>query len=334
MYRLFPSIFFLISVALLIQGCTKEKDAEALSFDELNPVKGSEQYYEALRAYKKSDHAVCFGWWGGSGVSAIDPDMTTRYEGLPDSMDIVSLWGGIPTDPAVHAEMQSVRQRKGTRFVLVIFGSGVDNLRKKNFPNLPVLTSIDSVAKSIADTVAKYNIDGFDLDYEPNYGDGGIFGHGGGGRDDGGDVYTQRLFKALSKYMGPVSGTGKLLIIDGENERGIEPYIDYLAQQAYGSSSFSALDSRYRQFGFDGVLPPRKFIVTENMQQYGGFGTTFNYNGVNIGSVTGMAMWNPSQGRKGGFGGYIIESDARSKTPTTYFYLRNGIQIQNPAPVK
>lgn len=334
MYRILSSLFFLLIACLLMQGCSKQNTAEPLDFKALNPIIGSDQYYEALRSYKKSDHAICFGWWGGSGVESIGSDMTTRYEGLPDSMDIVSLWGGIPKDSAVFAEMQSVRQRKGTRFVIVTFGSGVDNQRKRDFPALPVLEGIDSVAKAIADTVTKYNLDGFDLDYEPNYGDGGIFGHGGGGTDAGGDIYTQRLFKALSKYLGPASGTGKLLIIDGENEPGIEPYIDYLVQQTYDASAFSMLQNSYQRFGFNGILPARKFVVTENMQKNGGFGARFIYNGINIGSVTGMAIWNPTQGRKGGFGAYIIEGDARSKTPLTYYYLRNGIQIQNPAPVK
>lgn len=257
------------------------------------------------------------------------PGYGPRYLGLPDSMDIVSLWGGMPKDEANWEELRYCQRVKGTRFVSVMFGSGVDQLRQKNFPNMEIMQSIDSVAKSIADTVSKYELDGFDLDYEPSYGDRSIFGFGP--KDDGGDIYTQRLFKALSQYMGPKSTTGKLLIIDGENERGIEPYIDYLVQQTYNSQSFAALQSRYQSFGFNGVLPPEKFVVTENMQQYGASGSTFMLGGVNIGSVLGMASWNPTQGRKGGFGGYIIEADAKSRPPQSYYYLRRGIQIQNPA---
>ncbi|MCS3556567.1 MULTISPECIES: glycoside hydrolase family 18 [unclassified Sphingobacterium] len=303
--------------------------AEPIVFAETQPVIGSDVYYEGLRAYKKSDHAICFGWWGGSGAGGIGPDMSTRYLGLPDSMDIVSLWGGLPKDEANWEELRYCQRVKGTRFVLPTFGSGVDQIRKKNFPEMEVLQSIDSVAKSIADTVRKYGLDGFDLDYEPSYGDGGIFGHGP--KDEGGDIYTQRLFKALSQYMGPKSTTGKLLIIDGENEKGIEPYIDYLVQQAYNSKSYQALQSRYEYYGFNGVLPSKKFVVTENMQQYSAKGVAFMLDGADIGSVLGMASWNPMQGRKGGFGAFIIESDAKSRPPESYYYLRRGIQIQNPA---
>ena len=45
-----------------------------------------------------------------------------------------------------------------------------------------------------------------------------------------------------------------------------------------------------------------------------------------------MATWNPTQGRKGGFEAYLMEYDALSKpSQGLYYYLRTGIQIQNPA---
>ncbi|MGC4037735.1 MAG: glycoside hydrolase family 18 [Chitinophagaceae bacterium] len=322
-------------ICVLIASCAKETTPKPEVLKASLPIVGSDEYYAALRAYKKTDHAICFGWWGNSGVRSVSPDMTLRYEGLPDSMDIVSLWGGKPdlTDPA-WAEMQSVRKRKGTKFVLVLFGSTVNDWMQKNDSALyanDIMASIDTVAKAIVDTINKYQLDGFDLDYEPNFGDGGIFGHGGAGRDAGGDIYTQRLFKAFSKYLGPLSGTGKTLIVDGDCEPGITSSIDYLVQQAYGSDGPEDLEYRFHKFGFD-VLPSKKFVVTENMQQYGARGTSFFYKGADVGSVLGMAYWNPIEGRKGGFGAYIMETDAKSNPPTTFYHLQTGIQIQNPAP--
>jgi len=308
---------------MVINGCTKETTPEPLVL--VKPIVKTEEQYAALRAYKKSDHAITFGWWGASAGNQT-ADMSTRYMGLPDSLDLVSLWGGYPGSPEKWAELRYVQKVKGTRFLTVMFASRVDTIRKRNFPTLPILESIDAVAKSISDTVAKYELDGFDLDYEPNYGDGGIFGHGA--KDAGGDIYTQRLFTALSKYFGPLSGTGRVLMIDGEIEKGIMSQIDYYAQQAYGSTTFASLQSRYQSFAL-GLLPTKKFIVTENFQQYGAFGTTFMYNGVNIGSTMGMALWNPTQGRKGGMGGYLIEGDAEGAVP--FKNLRKAIQLMNPA---
>lgn len=311
-------------------SCEQEPEHEVLRGT--LPKVGSDAYYENLRAYKKSDHAIAFGWWGRSGGTPTS-DMATRYIALPDSMDIISLWGGFSRDPLSLEEMRFCQRVKGIRFVSCMFGSKVDNLMRKNFPELAekdILAAIDAVAKSVADTVSKYKLDGFDLDYEPTYGDGGIFGHGGGGINGGGDVYTQRLFKALSQYLGPLSGTGKLLIIDGEMEKGIVPYIDYLIQQTYAAKTFDKLQERYKNHGY-GVLPSKKFVCTENMQANGAFGVEFMYNGQDIGSLTGMAIWNPIEGRKGGFGAYLMEGDYESNLAEPYFYLRRGIQIQNPA---
>lgn len=315
-------VIYLLCI-LTAAGCEKQTMPEALEL--VKPIVKTDEEYAALRAYKKSDHAISFGWWGASG-GVNTSNMSSRYMGLPDSLDIVSMWGGFPTDPEKWAEMRYVQKVKGTRFVQVLFGSGVDNLRKKNFPDLPILEGIDAVAKSIADTINKYELDGFDLDYEPNFGDVSIFGYGP--KDEGGDVYTQRLFSALSNYLGPLSNTGKLLIIDGQFEIGVIPYIDYYVNQAYGLNTFTALQNRYMT-NTSGLLPTKKFVVTDNMQQYGGFGNTFMLNGVNIGSIAGMALWNPTQGRKGGMGAYILEADFNSDPP--FKNIRWAIQIMNPA---
>lgn len=328
-----------VLIAIVHFSCEEQNLPEPLVLQK--PIVGSPEYYEALREYKKTDHPICFGWWLRSN-EPFTANMANRYIALPDSMDIISLARGIP-QPGTETwnEMQLVRKQKGTRFVLFTGGHAVEDLMKKNFPatyETDLMLTIDSVALSLVDTVNKYEIDGVDFDYEPGYGDNSIFGKGGG-RYATDDKYTQRLFKALSKHLGPASGTGKLLVIDGQFDIGIEPYIDYLVQQAYSTSSFSGLQSRFNNFGA-GVLPSKKFVVTEDMQRFGGFGVRFMHNGENIGSVTGMAIWNPTQGRKGGFGGFVFDNDwdnapadAKVKDKLVeYYYLRRGIQIQNPAP--
>lgn len=327
-------IIYLLLIAFSVVNVACETDIEHTVLHETQPKVGSPEYYANLRAYKKSEHSIAYGWWGRSGTTGTS-DMGSRYIALPDSIDIVSLWSGRPKTEADWEELRFCQQVKGTRFVTCMFGSAVDRLMRKNFPELctdeeNLWDAIDAVAISINDSVKKYGLDGFDLDYEPNYGDGGVFGKGGGGIDEGGDKYTQRLFFALSQFMGPQSGTGKLLIIDGEFEPGIEPQIDYYVSQAYGTNSFSDLQDKYDTFG-KGACPTYKFVCAENMEQYSSKGAEFFYNGENIGSVLGMAMWNPKQGRKGGFSGYILESDFASKPYTPYYYIRTGIQIQNPA---
>lgn len=327
MKKIFLACSLIILISAFFLSCQKQNEVESIEVKPL--LVRSEEYYANLRAYKKSKHQIFFGWFGGTGGkgNANSPGVLDQ---IPDSVDIVSLWGGYPELGSYNASvMQKTRKLKGTKFVWVLFGSGVERLMRANFPNLPVNEAIDAVAKSIADTTAKYDLDGFDLDYEPGYGDYSIFGDSGG-QFATNDPETQRLFKALSKYMGPKSGTEKLLIIDGQFDVGIEPYIDYLMQQAYGSSRAIILQNRFINFG-GGVLPPEKFVPCEDFEARWATGGG-NFSDPVLGtipSLLGFARWNPTQGRKGGIGAYHAEYEYA--TSPDYRYIRQAIQAMNPS---
>ena len=65
-------------------------DIEAL--DIVVPDNMSEEYWENLRAYKaRNDHEVFFGWFGG--WTANSADMINFLSSVPDSVDIISIWG-------------------------------------------------------------------------------------------------------------------------------------------------------------------------------------------------------------------------------------------------
>ena len=144
----------------------------------------------------------------------------------------------------------------------------------------------------------------------------------GGGSDAGGDVYTQRLFTALSKYMGPLSGTRKLLIIDGETERGIAGQIDFMASQGYGLTNDGALVNDWNNYAQ--AISIQKLIMTDWTQR-----STLNFNGLGILGFYGMAAWAPGGTRKGGTGMYGCSDNYDNNDP--YRILRNMIQIMNPA---
>lgn len=106
----------IILAAALVFGvvfsCTKP---EALN---LQPeYKYTDAYYEALRAYKKSDHSICYLWFADYGVPS---SPAYRFAGIPDSVDVVSLWGGIPKEGTLdRKEMYEMREKKGTKLVAV-----------------------------------------------------------------------------------------------------------------------------------------------------------------------------------------------------------------------
>ena len=246
---------YIALVALLggiFWGCSDWTEVESKDF--FNPP--TDSYYEALREYKKSDHEISFGWFGNwTGVGA---SLVNSMRGIPDSVDLVSIWGNWKNiTPDQDADLRFCQKVKGTKFLLcfIVHNLG-DQLTPEGqtiqeywgwegelIPDRPYQrwemidtevtpdqeTIIRKYAKQIIDTIAKYNYDGFDIDYEPNYqGKWGSLAN-----------YPKRMsvfIDELSKYLGPKSGGEKILVIDGEpqsmpSERG--ECMNYFIVQAY-----------------------------------------------------------------------------------------------------
>ena len=81
-----------------------------------------ESYYQALREWKKTDHSISFGWFSGWG----DPAVLTAsmLMGLPDSMDMVSLWDNSSNlSQGKIEDLRMVQQKKGTKVLMCTFMS-------------------------------------------------------------------------------------------------------------------------------------------------------------------------------------------------------------------
>lgn len=326
----------------------------------LNTIK-TEEYYANLREYKKSDHPISFGWygnWTGSGAS-----LQGSMAGLPDSVDVVSMWGrwANPTKEQLE-DLRFCQEVKGLKalvvFIVQDLGSGNITPAPHNESNETVKkywgwddnddksihAAIEKYANAICDTIDKYNYDGFDIDFEPNYGHrGNLSGH---------NDRMMTFVKTMGKRIGPKAETEKgrerLFVIDGEPqsmppESG--PYFNYFIVQAYQCGSDNNLDSRLAGTirNFKGVLSPeevaKKYVVTENFESYastGGVDFTDRY-GNKYMSLEGMARWTPiingKKVPKGGIGTYHMEYEYTipGYGTVTYPFLRKGIQIMNPA---
>jgi hypothetical protein len=349
MNRKVKIIVTLLAGMCVLSGCIKDTPLE---IQKLNTY--DEQYYANLRAYKKTDHTLCFGWYaayapieGATGYK--DPaSWGERIIGLPDSMDIVSLWMGIPSNdpnseayaPVAYADIKFVKEKKGTRFVVPTItrmnhkitlrdGTVYDLAANRNDEGIKVYAQylVDQVLDSDLD------LDGVDLDYEPE----GDFLQGNN---------FLKLVQHIGQYFGPKGMyPDKLLIINFYNT--VPPaatgeYANYFVRQAYtqGFSEHSAarLQSYYNAVA--SAIPPEKFIVTENFGDHsenGGTpfveanGNTLTTDGTRMYSLEGMARWNPTQGKKAGFGAFYFDRDYYSKTGIPYYNIRRCIQIANPA---
>ncbi len=340
-------------------------------------------YYEALRAYKKSDHSISFGWFSGWGENSAST--TNMLAGIPDSMDVVSLWGGSTNlSEEKKADLKFVQEVKGTKVLPCSFTSVVgQNYTPEEFntdtetrhafwgwvdgDEAAIESAIRKYAHAILDTIYKYNYDGFDIDYEPNYGYGGeLASH---------QDRMHILIEELGKEIGPMSpNPEKLLIVDGEPQT-LHPktgvYISYFVIQAYSgtagstanwTNSYGNLDSRLN-IGlnrFSATLGElladklgdktieeyltNRYVMTENLEPAtdclkGGYRFyDRNYNQLwwnqdkkeMLPSLVGMAMWEPLNGyRKGGFGAYQFGYEAPNNP--SYKWMRTAIQAQNPA---
>lgn len=349
-------ILLLLPTVTMWIGCSEWTDAKAKDYFQ-GP---SDEYYEALRTYKSSKHQMAFGWfgnWSGEGAA-----LTNSLAGIPDSVDLVSIWGNWSNmTPAKKADLEFCQTVKGTKFLLCLIVTTIgdqitpqevrDNYKENGFSSVTaaveefwgwkdadeeaIEAAIRKYANAICDTVAKYNYDGFDIDFEPNFGGGGKLAS-----------YKARMLifaNELSKRLGPKSGTGKLLVIDGEPqtmpaESG--EYFNYFIVQAYKPGKDSNLDGRLQTTvnNYEGYLTEKevtnKYIVTENFESVsaamdGGY-PYVDRNGNSMKSLEGMARWKPTNGfEKGGVGTYHME--AEYPTNPEYKNLRRAIQIMNPS---
>lgn len=324
--------------------------------------KPSDEYYAALREYKQSKHQIAFGWfgnWSGEGASLVN-----SMAGIPDSVDLVSIWGNaFNISESQKKDLKFCQEVKGTKFLMCFIIQDIgdqitpkeirDNYKENGFTselnavkdywgwndedNISIDGAIRKYAKAIVDTIHKYNYDGFDIDYEPNYGHSGTLA----GKKD----RMMTFVDELGKYLGPKSGTSKLLVVDGEPqsmplESG--PYFDYFIIQSYYCPGDSDLNKRNRGLvnNFKEIMSEEditgRLVMTENFEAVsiamdGGYDYTDQY-GNKMKSLEGMARWRPDSGfDKGGVGTYHME--AEYPTNPEYKNLRKAIQIMNPAPI-
>lgn len=320
----------LLSVAVLAMAfgavaCSDWTDPEhEIIQDMVKPNANKDaKYWANLRAYKKSDHAIAFGWFGfwNGGTSK----SSTSLKNIPDSMDIVSIWSRESmfnlTDKQ-KADLKYVQEVKGTRVTFTkFFHKYLDFVPDCGFKEGVLDTAnIQYCAKAMADSIFKYNYDGIDLDQEASYGD--VFR-----KADAMTIFLSELRRLI--------GPEKLIMVDGWVDRldsaGAQ-YVDYAIAQAYTCFSAGSLQGRYNRV--EHLYKPEQFVVTENFESFWkNGGVTFtDTEGNKMPSSLGMAAWNPEQGRKGGFGTYHMEYEFVHNPD--YKYMRRGIQIQNPAKVK
>ncbi len=309
-------------LAALLTGSACQKNLSTQVADRHNTPFLSTADPAALIAYKQSKHELMIGFYrtyGGHYGSITS---------LPDSLDIIDIFGSLSDKhfgdslknyfvPSLHA--------KGTRVTLT------------GDLTIPAGVTHDSAgyaitAKRIVDTLNKYGLDGFDIDIESN--------------PSGSDLTDKAgVYMALSKYLGPKSGTGKLLTFDtnqsGSNSlfRKVYSVVSYVLLQSYGRGTLS-MQSTWNSFS--PYISASQFIPSFSFYEENGYPGNIWYDITypenHTGNAYDIARWEPSGTKKGGEFGYAIDRDAPLKSSTDntiyapdYRVTRDLIQIMNPA---
>lgn len=326
--KIMKYIMPLLLIACMFASC----DTDVENATVVAPTTYGPQYYKNLRDYKKSDHSIAWGWFADYTQST---SLATRFLGLPDSLDICSLWGGIPSDdsthvdthylPEVYREMKYVQEVKGTKLVVPTIirirtrPEFYDSIWvKQNDPQ----AAMRAYAQDLLRPIFENGLDGIDMDYEPE-----------GDPLSGGNL--DYFVEYVGQFVGPMASPDStftypdgytikgnpnmLLCIDyygsapGSNTN---KYTNWYVNQTYGGSP--------GRVPFSGC-PTEKVVYTENVGD--------NWKAAECGQLLNYARYQPSTGRKGGFGAFFMHRDYINTGYgcSNYANMRHGIQIQNPA---
>lgn len=326
--KIMKYIMPLLLIACMFASC----DTDVENATVVAPTTYGPQYYKNLRDYKKSDHSIAWGWFADYTQST---SLATRFLGLPDSLDICSLWGGIPSDdsthvdthylPEVYREMKYVQEVKGTRLVVPTIirirtrPEFYDSIWvKQNDPQ----AAMRAYAQDLLRPIFENGLDGIDMDYEPE-----------GDPLSGGNL--DYFVEYVGQFVGPMASPDStftypdgftikgnpnmLLCIDyyGSAPSGnTNKFTNWYVNQTYGGSP--------GRVPFSGC-PTEKVVYTENVGD--------NWKAAECGQLLNYARYQPCTGRKGGFGAFFMHRDYINTGYgcSNYANMRHGIQIQNPA---
>lgn len=326
--KIMKYIMPLLLIACMFVSC----DTDVENTTVVAPTTYGPQYYKNLRDYKKSDHSIAWGWFADYTQST---SLATRFLGLPDSLDICSLWGGIPSDdsthvdthylPDVYREMKYVQEVKGTRLVVPTIirirtrPEFYDSIWvKQNDPQ----AAMRAYAQDLLRPIFENGLDGIDMDYEPE-----------GDPLSGGNL--DYFVEYVGQFVGPMASPDSTFTYpDGYTIKGNPNMllcIDYFGSAPSGNTNKYTNWYVNQTYGggpgrvpFSGC-PTEKVVYTENVGD--------NWKAAECGQLLNYARYQPSTGRKGGFGAFFMHRDYINTGYgcSNYANMRHGIQIQNPA---
>lgn len=118
-------LILIISAASAAVSCSDWTEVEPkMPTDLTTNLHENDGYYANLRAYRNSEHEVMFGYYQGWGGASSTYQHSLM--GLPDSLDIVSMWGaGFYYNETQMADLKMAQEKKGLKCLLVFIAHSV-----------------------------------------------------------------------------------------------------------------------------------------------------------------------------------------------------------------
>lgn len=314
--------------------------------DESDLTPTMREYFRKIREeYRTKPHVKGFGWfgnWTGRGSNA-----QNYLKMLPDSVDIVSLWGCRGNlSEFQKADLKFYQDVKGGKAMLcwIVQDLGdqmtppgrdpldywVDEKGGGDFKE-----GVKAYANAICDSIEKYNLDGFDIDYEPGYGHSGNMANSLDIGPNSGENNNMYLFiKTMSDRLHPA---GRILAMDGEPgylTTETSKMVDYYIYQAYWETQTKDVIDKITHEWLDS-WESKTIITVEFEQGWETGGVTYyksnarpelnDLEGTQILDYATMDL--PSGKRIGGVGTFHMEYDYGNTPP--YKWLKMALYYGN-----
>lgn len=295
-----------------------------------------EAYLADLLTYKKSKHMVMFGWFAYWKPDSPDKSFSLSY--LPDSVDFVSNWGASWNLSEPMLKELEIIHKKGTRmtvgWIIENVGDGLHNAPEGGWSNDPH-TAIEQYAQAICDSIAKYNYDGIDIDYEPQFSSPFKAGnHCGDWTENWADrrpliscqqysnkEYENYFFTKLREKL----PKEKMMNINGSIgwiDPSVAPLFNYFVFQSYNNTAGNWKGTADNLKSSQPLVKDEQFIYTESFQTNPGNAANFARNYANY-------VKNTLKGKAGGIGAFHINEDYLYGNPP-YQNVKNAIAVMNP----
>ena len=258
---------------------------------------------------------------------AWDDSNLNSMRDIPSGVDVVFIFSNAPEpDSFVTALKEDYIPKLKEKGIKLVKSLSIDVLLDTNYENNTSGHSL--LANSLYEKyITKWGIDGFDIDME---------------KEEFTDEELERatgVFKALSALIGPKSGTDKLFVYDTN----MPAYYPFLFQKIYDLVNYVLIQSYGRsveglQSTFDGYSPyirPDQYLIGFTFyEEHSSGGWDDVSDPLDQSRAWQYALWQPTQGNKGGVFSYATDRDGVSfgdnnEYKTNYTITKKLIDLMN-----